>query len=60
MLPFYDYKCNKCGDKITIKRGINETNSALECKTCKAEMSRVYSNVGVSFNGQGFYSTDKR
>lgn len=59
-MPFYDYKCSKCSEIITVKRGITETISALECKTCKVEMSRVYSNVGISFNGSGFYSTDKR
>lgn len=29
------------------------------CDTCNLDYTRVYSNVGVTFNGSGFYSTDK-
>ncbi len=29
------------------------------CTYCDSEIKRVYSNVGVAFKGNGFYSTDK-
>ena len=31
-----------------------------ECPECKAELRRVFGNVGVTFKGSGFYITDYR
>ncbi len=44
---------------MVISRGISEKEHIPQCDTCNIELTRVYSNVGVTFNGGGFYSTDK-
>jgi putative FmdB family regulatory protein len=55
-MPKYDYRCRECGD-FEYSHPINESIS--ECPFCQSEVSRIYSAVGVSFKGSGFYSTDK-
>lgn len=58
-MPIYDYKCSSCDNLVSISRGINEKELAPQCLSCHKPLSRVYSSVGVTFNGGGFYSTDK-
>jgi putative FmdB family regulatory protein len=58
-VPIYEYKCRKCSVKTNITRGFNDTDTPA-CSTCNLDLTRVYSSIGVSFNGSGFYSTDKK
>lgn len=59
-MALYEYKCPKCKEITTISRSITEPETNPECWTCKVLLQRVYSsNMGVSFKGSGFYSTDK-
>jgi putative FmdB family regulatory protein len=58
-MAMYEYKCNGCDQSITITRSISDKEVIPECLACKSKLSRVYSSVGVTFNGGGFYSTDK-
>lgn len=58
-LAIYEYKCKSCEATVTIARSISEEEKIPMCSTCKTDYTRVYSNVGVTFNGGGFYSTDK-
>jgi putative FmdB family regulatory protein len=58
-MAMYEYKCNGCDQSITITRSISDKEVVPECLACKSKLSRVYSSVGVAFNGGGFYSTDK-
>jgi putative FmdB family regulatory protein len=55
----YDYKCKGCDQTITINRSISDKEIIPECFDCDMPLSRVYYSVGVTFNGGGFYSTDK-
>lgn len=57
-MPRYDYLCEECNVATTITRGIYETDNP-NCEVCKHPLKRVYSSIGVTFNGSGFYSTDK-
>jgi putative FmdB family regulatory protein len=59
-MALYEYKCKSCDASVTVSRGIADKESIPDCKTCKKPLNRVYSSVGVTFNGSGFYSTDKR
>lgn len=59
-MPIYEYKCKSCDASMTISRGITEKEQAPICVTCNCELNRVYSNIGVTFNGGGFYSTDNK
>ena len=58
-MALYDYKCTECDTVITVQRGMMEEDPGYSCDTCNSALNRVYSNVGVSFKGSGFYSTDK-
>lgn len=58
-MPIYDYKCKSCNISVAISRGIADNDNNPECKTCQSPLIRVYSSIGVTFNGGGFYSTDK-
>lgn len=55
----YEYACKSCNASITIYRGITDKEEVPKCLACNISYSRVYSSVGVTFNGSGFYSTDK-
>jgi putative FmdB family regulatory protein len=58
MSPRYDYKCEACGAHEVIAHGFHDEGSH-DCfdEKCKGTMVKVYSPVGVIFNGPGFYKT---
>lgn len=56
----YEYACINCDIQITKIRSMSEPDPGYSCETCGYRLSRVYSNVGVVFNSNGFYSTDNR
>ena len=58
-MALYEYQCKSCQHSVTVTRGISEKEEVPVCSTCNISFSRVYSSVGVTFNGRGFYSTDK-
>lgn len=58
-MPKYDYKCENCETIVEIQRSITDSSPQL-CDICNEEMSKVYSPVGVTFKGSGFYKTDSR
>jgi putative FmdB family regulatory protein len=58
-MALYEYKCKSCDSSVTVARSITEKEDVPLCGTCQIPFSRVYSSVGVTFNGGGFYSTDK-
>jgi putative FmdB family regulatory protein len=59
-MAFYEYDCMRCSYRITKERKMNENDPGYNCEVCNNQLVRVYSNVGVVFNGSGFYSTDNR
>lgn len=58
-MPIYEYKCKACNIKTNINKSVSDLDKKELCKTCNAVLNRVYSSIGVTFNGSGFYSTDK-
>lgn len=59
-MPIYEYKCKNCEEIFTLMKSADNRDTDLPaCKACNSEIKRVYSNVGVTFRGSGFYSTDK-
>ena len=58
-MAYYEYKCQQCDTMTIINRGMTEDDPGYACETCNSALTRVYSKVGVSFRGSGFYSTDK-
>lgn len=55
----YQYKCNVCNTEIEIERGIKEPERVPTCIDCHGTMSRVWNSPAITFNGAGFYTTDK-
>lgn len=59
-MPAYDYICLECNLEYTKVRGMSEDDPGYACDTCNVPLTRVYSSIGVTFNGSGFYKTDNR
>ena len=58
-MPIYTYKCKACETPYQKVRGITESEPEYTCESCDKPLSRVYSSIGITFNGGGFYSSDK-
>jgi len=59
-MPTYEYKCNNCNITYSETRRITEAQILTECPTCDTKLLQRFSAPAVSFNGKGFYSTDKK
>jgi len=65
-MPTYVYKCRTCGKEFEYKQRITEdalTNCPAEI--CESEIKgkgnverKISKNIGLQFNGNGFYLTD--
>lgn len=58
-MPTYSYRCTECGTAFDIKQSFSDA-ALTECPTCGGVLRKVFSPVGVTFNGSGFYRTDSR
>lgn len=59
-MALYEYKCQSCNTQVVKSRGMTEPDPGYSCETCNSDLIRVYSSgISVTFNGSGFYSTDK-
>jgi putative FmdB family regulatory protein len=58
-VPTYSYRCTECGTAFDIKQAFSDA-TLTECPTCGGVLRKVFSPVGVTFNGGGFYRTDSR
>ena len=59
-MPAYEYSCLTCDKTYSFTRSMSDPDPGYSCETCGYNLIRVYSNVGVTFNGSGFYKTDNR
>jgi len=58
-VPTYAYTCTECGHAFDIHQSF--TDDALTvCPECSGRLRKVFSSVGVTFKGSGFYRTDSR
>ena len=58
-MPTYSYKCTECGTAFDIQQAFTD-DSLTVCPNCGGKLRKVFSAVGVTFNGSGFYRTDSR
>lgn len=58
-MPTYSYRCTECSTAFDIQQSFTD-DSLTECPTCQGRLRKVFSAVGVTFNGSGFYRTDSR
>lgn len=58
-MPTYSYRCTECSTAFDIQQAFTD-DSLTECPTCGGKLRKVFSAVGVTFSGSGFYRTDSR
>lgn len=58
-MPTYDYRCKDCGHEFEIHQSFSE-DALTVCPNCQGDLRKVFSSVGISFKGSGFYKTDSR
>ena len=58
-MPTYSYRCTECDTAFDIQQSFTD-DSLTVCPTCQGKLRKVFSAVGVSFTGSGFYRNDSR
>ena len=58
-MPTYSYRCPECGNAFDIQQGFTDDTLTV-CPNCAGALRKVFSPIGVSFNGSGFYRNDSR
>lgn len=58
-MPTYSYRCTECDVAFDIHQAFTE-DSLTVCPTCGGVLRKVFSPVGITFSGSGFYRTDSR
>jgi putative FmdB family regulatory protein len=58
-VPTYSYRCTECDTAFDIHQASTDS-SLTECPTCGGKLRKVFSSIGVTFNGSGFYRNDSR
>ncbi|MFC8943276.1 FmdB family zinc ribbon protein, partial [Streptomyces griseoincarnatus] len=58
-MPTYAYRCADCGHAFDIHQEFSD-ESLTVCPECQGKLRKVFSSVGVTFKGSGFYRTDSR
>jgi putative FmdB family regulatory protein len=58
-MPTYEYACKKCGEVFDVVQSFSD-DPLKRHKGCGGTVKRVFSSVGISFKGSGFYKTDSR
>ena len=58
-MPTYSYRCTQCETAFDIHQAFTDA-SLTECPSCAGRLRKVFSSIGVTFNGSGFYRTDSR
>lgn len=58
-MPTYEYACRKCGEHLEVVQSFRD-EPLQECPVCGGELRKVFSPVGISFKGSGFYRNDSR
>jgi putative FmdB family regulatory protein len=58
-MPTYEYRCRQCGHHLEVVQSFTD-DPLTTCPVCEGELRKVFSPIGVSFKGSGFYRTDSR
>jgi putative FmdB family regulatory protein len=58
-MPTYSYRCTECGTAFDIQQAFTD-DSLTVCPNCGGKLRKLFSAVGVSFSGSGFYRNDSR
>lgn len=58
-MPTYSYRCTQCNHAFDIHQTFTDDTLTV-CPNCAGTLRKVFSPVGVTFSGSGFYRTDSR
>ena len=58
-MPTYSYRCTECDRAFDIQQAFTD-DTLTTCPTCGGVLRKVFSPIGVSFTGSGFYRNDSR
>ncbi|TFD71299.1 FmdB family zinc ribbon protein [Cryobacterium gelidum] len=58
-MPTYSYRCTECDTAFDIQQAFTD-HSLTVCPTCQGKLRKVFSSIGVTFSGSGFYSNDSK
>lgn len=58
-MPTYSYRCTECSNAFDIHQAFTDDTLTV-CPTCGGALRKIFSPVGVTFSGSGFYRTDSR
>jgi putative FmdB family regulatory protein len=58
-MPTYSYRCTECGTAFDIQQAFTD-DSLTVCPNCGGKLRKLFTAVGVSFTGSGFYRNDSR
>jgi len=56
-VPLYEYKCEKCGQRVEIIQRVSDKPYS-HCPKCGGDMKKQASAPAIQFKGSGFYKTD--
>jgi putative FmdB family regulatory protein len=58
-VPTYSYRCTECDQAFDIQQAFTDDTLTV-CPSCGGVLRKVFSPIGVSFSGSGFYRNDSR
>jgi putative FmdB family regulatory protein len=58
-VPTYEYRCRDCGQHLEVVQSFTD-DPLTSCGVCNGSLRKVFSSIGVTFKGSGFYRTDSR
>ena len=58
-MPFYDYRCAKCGATVEVLHGIDEQQARTH-DDCGGSLEPQFSAASVHFKGSGWAKLDRR
>lgn len=64
-MPTYSYRCTECGTAFDIQQAFTDDSltvcpQTIDGRPCGGKLRKLFSAVGVSFTGSGFYRNDSR
>jgi putative FmdB family regulatory protein len=58
-MPTYEYACKSCGEHLEVVQSFKDDPLRV-CPNCDGELRKVFSPIGITFKGSGFYKNDSR
>jgi putative FmdB family regulatory protein len=58
-MPTYEFHCPKCAVRVSETCAYEQLDPNPPCHNCDGTLIRLYNFGAVTFNGPGFYTTDK-